>query len=281
MSYNKWIIILVFSVAVSSMLSAHDEVEAENGMRAFNVKNFTSIRNRTGADIEIRLGEDWKIEASGNRRGVRNLRIFKRDGELIIGSRFGFLFYGRIIYKPVLITICMPGHDLESVRVMASGDATIIGNLQSDETFLKTAARGSIIATGDVDYLTLRSSASGDITFAGNCREVDVALSASGDANLEINTDILRAKASASGSLYVDGQARDSEIRLTASGQFMGKNFTTDDADVRISASGDAELRIENGVDARLSAGGNLYYWGTPQIGKIRTTGRGGLESRN
>ena len=163
---------------------------------------------------------------------------------------------------------------------MASGDATIIGDLQSDETFLKTAARGSITATGDVDYLTLRSSASGDITFAGNSREVDVALSASGDANLEIDTDTLSAKASASGNIYIKGRARDSNIRLTARGEFKGKEFTTDHADVRISASGDVELGIENEVEARLTASGNLYYWGNPEIGKIRTSGRGGLESK-
>jgi hypothetical protein len=272
-------IILVFGLAVTSLLSADEAAAVGKNSRTFNVRDFNSIKNRTGADLEIRLGEDWKIEAAGNRRGVRNLRIFKRDGELIIGSRFSIFLTGRIIYRPVHITICMPESDIESVTATGSGNANIIGNLQSDKTNLKTTARGSITAAGNVEYLTLKSSASGNITFEGNSRELEVTVSASGDANLKIQTDMLIAKISSSGSIYISGKARNSDIHITARGSFFGSDFSSDYADVRISASGDAELRIEEEVQSRLSARGSLYYWGNPEITGIRTSGKGGLVS--
>jgi len=274
------ILILVFGLAVSSILSADGELVAEINRRTYNVKDFKSIINRTRADLEIRLGEDWKIEAAGNKRGVQNLKIFNRNGVLIIRPKLGVFPVGRIIYMPVLITVCIPRRDLESVTVTGFGNANIIGDLRSDKTDLKTTARGSITAAGDVEYLTLRGSASGSITFTGHCQELDVNLSSSGDANLKIHTNSLKAKVGSSGSIYIRGDARNSEIELTSRGSFAGCNFSSDYANVIISASGDAELRIENEVQARLTAQGNLYYWGNPQIGEIMTSGRGRLKSR-
>jgi hypothetical protein len=281
MKIHSSVLVLVFGLAVLSILSADGELKAEEYRRTYDVKDFKSIVNRTTADLEIRLGEDWNIEAVGNKRGIQNLKMFNRNGELIIRSKPGFFLCGRIIYRPVLITVCMPRRDLESVMVTGFGNADIIGDLRSDRTVLRTTARGSITAGGDVEYLTLRSSASGSITFAGYCRELELNLSSSGDAKIEIHADRLKAKTSASGNIYISGEARNSQIRLTSRGRFVGSDFSSDYANVGISASGDAELRIENEVQANLTARGNLYYWGDPQIGEIQTSGRGRLVSRN
>ena len=64
MKINNLIVVLVFGMAVSSILSADGELAAEYSRKTYDVKNFNSITNRTRADLEIRLGEDWKIEAT-------------------------------------------------------------------------------------------------------------------------------------------------------------------------------------------------------------------------
>lgn len=280
MKISKSALMLIFGLTVLSILSVYSESVTEKNSKIFDVRDFTSIINRTRADLVIHLGKDWKVEAQGNKRGVQNLKIFNRNGELVIRSKLSIFLFGRIIYRPVLISIYMPQWDLEALTVTGLGDANIIGDLRSKNTTLKTTARGSISAVGNVERLTLLSSASGGIAFTGHSQVLDVKLSASGDTNLKVQTDNIKAKISSSGSIYISGEARNSEIQLTARGNFVGRDFSSDYANIRISGSGDAELRIESEMDVRLTAQGNLYYWGNPQAGETILTGRGRLEGR-
>ena len=122
-------LMLVFWLIVPSILSVYSESVNEKNSRIFNVRDFTSIINKTRADLEIHLGKDWRVEALGNEQGVQNLKIFNRNGQLIIRPKLSIFLFVRIIYRPVLISIYMPRSDLEALTVTGLGDANIIGDL--------------------------------------------------------------------------------------------------------------------------------------------------------
>lgn len=129
--------------------------------------------------------------------------------------------------KPVKIYITVP--TLTQAAISGSGD--IFG----------------LTPFTDLDQLTLRISGSGNIDLETESKALDASISGSGD-------------------LYLAGQTDDFDLTVSGSGSLKGTNLVATRADLRISGSGNARLRVEDFLRVVVSGSGDVNYAGNPEL---------------
>ena len=95
--------------------------------------------------------------------------------------------------------------------------------------------------------------------------EFDVEISGSGKVTGTFECDKLSADISGSGKITVSGTGEDLNITITGSGKFTGDNFIVNDAVVKISGSGKANIHATYSLKVNISGSGELNYHGSPQ----------------
>lgn len=123
----------------------------------------------------------------------------------------------------------------------------------------------------------IRGSGSGDITAtASSCDLRSIDNSGSADISVAgVDTGSLSIQLSGSGGVDISGVAADAEIRTSGSGGVQGRSLETQAADIRMSSSADVHLTVTQRVDAKLSASGDLYIYGSPAQDSVSTSGSG------
>lgn len=125
-----------------------------------------------------------------------------------------------------------------------------------------------IIHTDSVsaDNLTLGLGGSGKIetTFYGKNLYTNV--SGSGDINVYAECALYDVTISGSGKINVSGFADVSKYNISGSGDIHAYDFPVNEAEVRISGSGNLYLNVEEKLTANISGSGNIHYIGYPQI---------------
>ena len=101
--------------------------------------------------------------------------------------------------------------------------------------------------------------------------------SVSGSGRIEglIETDNFSATISGSGRITVAGYSNDSSINISGSGRFSGLDFCINNANVRISGSGYADICVSDNLSANISGSGRIHYRGEPSIDPIIISGSG------
>jgi hypothetical protein len=111
----------------------------------------------------------------------------------------------------------------------------------------------------EIQYVSV--SGSGSVDIYGNFPDVeffDVAISGSGEVDVEDPFT-----------------ADETVIKISGSGEADLEELNTRHADINISGSGDAKLRIQETLKARISGSGKIYYKGNPQVdSKISGSGK-------
>ena len=144
----------------------------------------------------------------------------------------------------------------------------------------------------DVDNLTfyitvpdlneLKVSGSGKIistnTFIGG--DIELKISGSGEIDIALEADDIEVDISGSGKVFLEGIADELDLDITGSGDLRAFNLTAREGNIKISGSGDAEVRIEDRLDIRITGSGDVYYKGQPLL-DISITGSGEVIDAN
>jgi autotransporter translocation and assembly factor TamB len=166
-----------------------------------------------------------------------------------------------------------------------------------DELNLDIRSNGTwIIRTNDcvrdVDDLTfyittpylerIELTSSGDIRSTNTLLsdDIDIRSTGSGEINIALEADDTEVDLSGSGDVYIEGEADELNLTITGSGDFEGFDFACNRVDVRISGSGDAEVRANDALRVRISGSGDVLYRGQPTI-DVTITGSGELIDAN
>lgn len=130
------------------------------------------------------------------------------------------------------------------------------------ESLVNTSS-GNIFGENEfqIDDLNLTSTGSGDIDLAVDADDLDVTITGSGDIILE-------------------GSCDDIDLTITGSGDYLGFNLETQSANVTLSGSGDAEIRVVNLLDVRITGSGDVLYKGNPTVNST-ITGSGRVKNAN
>ena len=103
----------------------------------------------------------------------------------------------------------------------------------------------------------------------------DVSLTGSGKIEGVIECDNFSAIITGSGRITVSGTSKNTSIKITGSGNFSGKEFTINNATVKITGSGQANVCVEDNLNAHITGSGEINYYGEPKKVDSKVSGSG------
>lgn len=110
--------------------------------------------------------------------------------------------------------------------------------------------------------------------------DIDLHISGSGEIDLALDADDIDAHISGSGKTKLEGTADELNINISGSGDLRAFDLFTRKVDVRISGSGDAEVRASERLDVRISGSGDVFYKGNPLL-EVSISGSGEVIDAN
>ena len=115
----------------------------------------------------------------------------------------------------------------------------------------------------------IRSYGSGDIhgqtKISGNS-DLDLGVIGSANINLEADAPSIKAEVNGSGDLDLKGQTRTFKASINGSGNVRAFDLKSEDSEVRIAGSGDADVYASIKLDVHVGGSGNVRYKGGAQI---------------
>lgn len=183
-------------------------------------------------------------------------------------------------------------------RLTASGDKTTETRSVRDFTGVKSSGANDVHITYGAEFkVTLKGSGNlvpyfkteviGNTLYLGyeriNVRRDDIEVfvtlpeiqyvSLSGSGSVDIygafpTVDFFDLSISGSGDVEVEDafNADETVVKISGSGEADLERLSTRHADIHISGSGDAKLKVQESLKARISGSGKVYYKGNPQV---------------
>lgn len=102
----------------------------------------------------------------------------------------------------------------------------------------------------------------------------------SGEIDFAVETDDLFVTQLGSGYIYLEGNTVTFDASIAGSGWLRSFNLESGFSDIRIEASGSAEVNVITDLDVFINGSGDLYYKGHPSINAV-ITGSGSLIDAN
>ncbi len=132
------------------------------------------------------------------------------------------------------------------------------------------------------DFTRLRLSGSGIIESANVLLvpDIDLGVSGSGTIDVALNTAMAYSRISGSGQILIEGKAYEHNIEISGSGAVLSFPFYTERANVSVSGSGNAEIRVFDRLAVNISGSGTVRYKGHPSINST-ISGSGKLINAN
>ncbi len=132
------------------------------------------------------------------------------------------------------------------------------------------------------DLTSVQNTSSGTIDIKGFTKAMQFNIANQGSGNISLNhlqSDRLTINSSGSGNIEVDGKTKSLSAKLLGSGSIKTFGLKTEDADTRITGSGNIEVSPSGNLDAQIIGSGNIFYKGNPAI-RNNITGSGMLSAK-
>jgi hypothetical protein len=136
-----------------------------------------------------------------------------------------------------------------------------------------------LVTVTQLQALTLEGS--GNVA-ASNISGSSLTVVLSGSGNVVLNNvriPSLKATLSGSGNIQAGGSAASQEITISGTGNFNGGGLGTRSANVDVSGSGNATVRVSDTLSATVSGSGNVRYIGSPKVTQ-HVTGSGSVSKQ-
>ena len=110
-----------------------------------------------------------------------------------------------------------------------------------------------------------------------------IELRAQEGAILKIGLDVkkLEVRAVSGGIIETKGKAKSQDITINTGGIYEGREFITENTKVKVSAGGEAEVNASESVNAKITAGGDIYIFGDPKNVKKKKTFGGRIKMKD
>lgn len=129
----------------------------------------------------------------------------------------------------------------------------------------------------DIDNVSL--SGSGDLWNENtiSSTNLNVSLSGSGDLKLNIEASSVKATLAGSGDLTLKGKTGDLDASVSGSGDFHGFDMMSNNTEVSVNGSGDADVVSNERLKARVAGSGDIRYKGSPKNEDTKVAGSGSI----
>lgn len=176
--------------------------------------------------------------------------------------------------------------DTSSLRVEAQNNLLqyIQTETRGDTLLIHTTPGINVEGTRPIQYYltvkklnNLQISSSGDIE-AGNLKSdaLSIKIASSGDVTIDsLDCPSLDVQIASSGDLKIaGGQIQAQTIQISSSGEYLARDVSSTRAEVHLTSSGPATVRVSDRLSGQLSSSGNLYCAGDPKV-DVKTTSSG------
>jgi len=202
-------------------------------------EGFTRVHASGATDVQVNLGEDYAIEVIANERLKRHIQT-EISGDTLTVSRSGSSWLFPLARRgPAQVNVTLPAVS----RLNTSGSSTlrVTSPLTQDELRLQSSGSSDLHVTVEVERLIVQTSGSSD--------------------------------------LHISGSAQHAEIQASGASDFRGRNFSAQNASVRLSGSSDAWLTVHEHVSGSLSGSSDLHLSGNPEV-DVSTSGSASVNRR-
>lgn len=233
------LVLLSLTAAIVAQPGMAEEIvgQQQGPATVYRVDRFDSIGLATAATVEVRVGPNWSVQATGPAEALAALRVEREGDTLQLRPRDGWRASQRDLDRKVRILVTMPrlaGASVAGsgqmivdrasgplVRTSVSGSGSLaFGTVAVDELVASIAGSGSITASGTAARLKVRNSGSGNFRGSG-LRVADASVSAAGSGSVRT---IVQGPATVSlaGSGVVDlGQGAQCSVKNAGSGRVI------------------------------------------------------------
>ncbi len=173
--------------------------------------------------------------------------------------------------------------------VKAEGDENILRYIEtrSDGDWLEIKTRDNVnihssqpvkVFVTVPEIIELKVAGSGNITCNNKFstgENMSFNITGSGSITAFVNAPAVNASITGSGNMYIKGETRNADINITGSGNYESPNLKAENAAVKISGSGDANLFADNNLKASILGSGGIKYSGNAVVAEnIAGSGR-------
>lgn len=153
------------------------------------------------------------------------------------------------------------GELTEKVVAKVSGSVLKI-KMKFGNNFKGKDAHVIVYYTGDLSEIKAQGGSS--ITSNKVIEDKDIVLKSSegSSIDLKVKTNKLTAKVYTGADIKLSGESENILVTVTSGGEFDGKKLKGKYGEVEISAGGSAKIRVSEILDASVTMGGSIYYYG-------------------
>lgn len=127
-------------------------------------------------------------------------------------------------------------------------------------------------------FNTIEVSGSGNVTSQGRIRaenKLETDISGSGSMKLDVDAPEVDMEITGSGSVTLSGNTRRLRSEITGSGELYAFDLMSEQAEVEIAGSGDAQVFASKQLGISISGAGNVDYKGNPPVINQNVAGSG------
>ena len=237
-SFALVVSVLLFSILACSVVSFGDsESELVRGSGSVGEENRT-VSNITGVELSMQGTLQIAMGSSDSLRVEAEDNLLQYIQTNVSGGRLEIKTRQGIDLRPTRpIKYFLTVGKLNAIQISSSGDVNA-EDLQSESLSLTISSSGNL-SIGNLDGTSLK-----------------VRISSSGNVEIE------------------GGQVQQQNISISSSGEYRASDLASVTADVTLTSSGKATIRVSDRLSGRLSSSGNIYYIGSPDV-NVSTTSSG------
>ncbi len=228
---------MVIALAFLPLISCNDDIEGIGPMvtQELPLALFETVDFQVSGNVTFEQGDEQRVMVTSHENIIARLKTLVSNNSWDV--RFGS---GNYEYDQLDIHIILPS--LRRVSMSGSGSA-FIGDFENRT---------------DMEFL-LRGSGQMEIGKVEGVRKVNVEISGSGDIEVLEESELLE----------------ELTISITGSGEYEGFRLSTAFASVDIAGSGNAEVTVNDRLEADITGSGAVFYRGEPVISaEISGSGR-------
>lgn len=198
------------ALALAIMFGATSAAASEEQTRMVDLKDFTAIEVSGAYELDVAVGDDYRVELAGAEDEVARAEVMVKDGALVLGSKKKLRKVKHDHDHSLRATVTMPA--LERLSVSGVTDADIRG-VDAGAFKLHLSGVGEVTIEGRCGNLHARVSGVGELDAKSlRCAVADVALSGMGEASVYAR-ETVRAEVSGMGEIGIYGSPKTVEKR--------------------------------------------------------------------